>query len=43
MTFAKKKKARRRQYLAETITDDDYVDDIALLANTPPQAESQLH
>ena len=28
---------------AETITDADYVDDIALLANTPTQVESLLH
>ena len=35
------KKARRR-YPAETITDADYADDLALLANTPIQAESLL-
>ena len=29
------KKARCRQYLAKTIMDADYVDDIVLLANTP--------
>ena len=34
-------KERRRRYPAQTITD--YVDDIALLANTPAQAESLLH
>ena len=28
---------------AQTITDADYSDDIALLANTPTQAESLLH
>ena len=27
----------------KTIMDADYVDDIALLANTPTQAKSQLH
>ena len=27
----------------QTITDTDDVDDIALLANTPTQAKSQLH
>ena len=33
---------RSRQYLAQTISDSDNVDDIALLANTPAQAESLL-
>ena len=37
------KKARSRQYLAETITDADYTDDLAFLANTPTQVESLLH
>ena len=37
----KKKKGRR--YPAETITDANYADDIALLTITPTQAESQLH
>ena len=37
------KKIRSRRYPAETITDKDYADDIALLANTPTQAESLLH
>ena len=37
------KKPRRRRYLGETITDADYADDIAHLANTPTQAEFQLH
>ena len=36
------KKARIRRYLAETKADADYVDDIALLAKTPIQAESLL-
>ena len=35
------KNAKRRRYPAETITDADYAD-IALLANTPTQAESLL-
>ena len=34
---------RSRTYLAQTITDADNVDDIALLANTPTQVESLLH
>ena len=42
-TLKKKKKARSRQYAAETVTDADYVDDLALLANTPVQTESLLH
>ena len=33
-------KERSRRYLTQTITDVDYADDIALLANTPAQAES---
>ena len=36
-------KARSRQYPAQTITDADYIDDIALLADTPTQAESLMH
>ena len=36
-------KKRSRRYPAKTITDADYADDIALLANTPNQAETQLH
>ena len=36
-------KARSRRYPAQTITDADYADDVALLANTPTQAESLLH
>ena len=35
-------KKRSRWYSAETITDTDYADDVALLANTPTQAESPL-
>ena len=37
------KKAKSRQYHSETITDADYSDDLALLANIPAQAESLLH
>ena len=37
------KKARSRRYPAKTITDPDYADDLALLPNTPVQAESLLH
>ena len=36
-------KERSRKYPVRTITDADYADDIALLANTPIQAESQQH
>ena len=32
-----------RRYPAKTITDADYADDIAILANTPDQAETLLH
>ena len=35
-------KKRSRRYPAKTITDADY-DDIAILANTPNQAETLLH
>ena len=37
------KKKRSRRYPAKTTTDADYADDIALLANTPNQAETLLH
>ena len=37
------KKKRSRRYIAKTITDVDYADDIALLANTPNQTETLLH
>ena len=37
------KKAKSRQYPVQTITDADNADDIALLPNTPAQAESLLH
>ena len=36
-------KKRSRKYPAKTITDADYADDIAILANTPNQAETLLH
>ena len=36
-------KKRSRRYPTQTITDANYADDIALLANTPAQAESLLH
>ena len=39
--FELTKKSRR--YSAKTITDADYADDIALLANTPNKAETLLH
>ena len=32
-----------RRYPAKTITDADYADDIAILANTPDKAETLLH
>ena len=37
------KKKRSRRYTAKTITDADYADNIAILANTPNQAEILLH
>ena len=36
-------KKRNRRYPAKTITDADYADDIAIVANTPNQAETLLH
>ena len=36
-------KKRSRRYSAKTITDADYADDIALLANASTQAETLLH
>ena len=36
-------KERSRRYPAQTITDTDYTDDIALLTNTPTQAKTLLH
>ena len=36
-------KKRSRKYPAKTITDADYADDIAILTNTPNQAETLLH
>ena len=40
--FELTKKSSRR-YPAKTITDANYADDIAILANTPNQAETRLH
>ena len=39
----KKKKTRSRRYATETITDADFADNLALLTNTPAQAEFILH
>ena len=36
-------KERSRRYLAKTVTDPEYTDDIGLLANTLVQAETLLH
>ena len=36
-------KKRYRRYLVTTISDADYADDIAILANTPDQAGTLLH
>ena len=36
-------KKRSRRYPAKTITGADYADDIAILTNTPNQAETLLH
>ena len=36
-------KERSRMYPAQTITDAEYANDIALLANPPAQAETLLH
>ena len=36
-------KKRNRRYPTKTITDADYADDIAILANTPNQAKTLLH
>ena len=36
-------KERSRRYPAQTITDADYANERALLANTPAQAETLLH
>ena len=38
----KNEKKRSRRYLAKTITDADYANDIAIMANAPAQAETQL-
>ena len=39
----KQAKEKSRRYPAQTTTDVDYANDIALLANTPAQAEFRLH
>ena len=39
----KQSNERSRRYLAQTIMNMDYADEIALLADTPAQAESLLH
>ena len=39
----KKNKSRSRRYPAETIIDEGYANDLALLVNTSAQAESLLH
>ena len=36
-------KKRSRRYPAKTITDTDYANDIAILANTPDQVKTLLH
>ncbi len=36
-------KKRSKRYPVKTITDVDYADDLALLANTPNQAETLLN
>ena len=41
--FLRADKEKKQKVLAKTITDADYVDDIAILANTPNQAETLLH
>ena len=41
--FKLTKEANKRSYPAKIITDNDYADDIALLANAPAQAETLLH
>ena len=37
------KKTRSIKHPAETMTDANNIDEVVLLANTPVQAESQLH
>ena len=39
----KLEKERSKRYPVQTITNADYADDIALLANTPTQAKTLLH
>ena len=42
MVLRKNKQTKSRRYPAKTITDLDYTDDLALLANTPTLAEFLL-
>ena len=39
----KANKEKKPKVARKKITDADYADDIAFLANTPAQAETQLH
>ena len=41
--FTRTKKSRSTRYLAEAMTDADYITDTVLLANTLVKAESLLH
>ena len=43
LELKKKKKARNMQHSLKLLRIQDYADDIALLTNTPTQAESLLH
>ena len=43
LRFRKLTKEKSRRYPTKTITDADYANDIALLANAPDQAETLLH
>ena len=43
LTWVELTKKRSKRYPAKTITDADCADDLALLANTPNQAETLLH
>ena len=41
--FPIKKKNRIKQYPEETMTDEDYADDLVVFKNAPTQIESLLH
>ena len=41
--FTLKRKAKSKQHHAETITDSDYADNLALRANSSTQAECLMH